>query len=160
MKELNLIDFKELDNNMGFENIVMAGELLFASKITDRKQVDELKKLGVENAIDLKQPGETDFDDQGEFESVGINYINFPISQISELDFDRVEEFSKILTKLQGKTIIYCMSANRVGALFALYAFLICGHPRSRSIDFGRRVGMSREQLVDTVSQHLQKLSA
>lgn len=144
MKCLNLTDI-DLDLKQSvFDHLARVDHLFVGSKVISKEQIIFLKSLGIERAIDLKGSNETDFDDQSEFTKQGVEYIHFPITDLGNINFSQLEEFGKLINHHPAKTLVYCASGNRVGALLALNSCLICGHPKQRAFDFGVKIGMNR----------------
>lgn len=157
MKCLNLTDIElnlALDK---FKHFVRVDHLYISSCLKNQEQVLFLKSLNIKNVIDLKSPDETTFKDEKEFEKSEINYINIPIVNIDELKFEQLTYFGSLINKGRGKTLIYCMSGNRVSALLALNSCLICGHPKKRALEFGEKVGMKDFNTKVIVSNLLEK---
>ena len=78
------------------------------------------------------------------FEANNISYYNFPVTNIEKIDFSLLEKIKEILQTHNGNILIYCASANRVGAILSLYLNKICGHPKDRSLNIGTQIGISR----------------
>ena len=156
MKCLNLtdIDFQLAKNQ--FDHLIRVDHLYLGSKIFSSDQIDFVKSLGVNRVIDLKSSEETPFLDKQEFENTGIEYFNLPIQDLETLSFDELQEFGKLINHKSGKVLVYCMSGNRVGALLALNACIVCGHPKKRSLEFGERIGMKNPNTKQIISELLE----
>ena len=153
MHRLDLTDVEEKVEGP-FAHLARVGDCYIASKVENQEQVEFIKSLGVSLAIDLKESGETDFDDSGAFEQLGVEYAHFPISDVSSLEFEGLCRFEKLLGSAEGPKLIYCMSGNRVSALLALKLVLVCGHPKQRALDLAMRVGLIKEGLIQKVQAH------
>lgn len=145
MKQINLTDIEIDIEGIDLDFLIRVDNFYFASQIGKKDQIVQLEKLGIKNAIDLKESSETKFKDSNEFENSPINYVHFPIKDLSIIDFGLLSKFSDLLNNLRGKTLIYCMSGNRVSAIFSLYLSLICGHPKRRCVDFALKTGLTNE---------------
>ncbi|PIK16419.1 sulfur transferase domain-containing protein [Halobacteriovorax sp. JY17] len=157
MKCFNLTDIEDKKESILFDHFIRVDNIYIASKVISDEQVDYLNSLGIKVAIDLKGNNETLFNDKEQFEIKGIKYIHFPITDISSLTFDQVQEFSEILNENESPKIVYCASGNRVGALMALHASMVCGHPRQRAFGFGVRIGMINESTKNQVYEKIFK---
>lgn len=157
MKCFNITDIDLTLNQHEFEHLVRVDNVFIGSKIISDKQIELLKSLEVEMVIDLKGCDETEFDDKTGFDKYGINYTHFPVTDLSKINFTNLQEFAKLVNHTSGKILVYCASGNRVGALMALNACLICGHPKQRSFDFGVKIGMNRESTQNYIKEVFQK---
>lgn len=157
MKCLNL---KDIDTNISknnFDHFLRVDHIYIGSKVDSSEQIEFLKSIGVKNVVDLKFSGETSFNDKEEFERMGINYFNLPITDIAELKFEELQEFGNLISQSEGKTLVYCMSGNRVGAILALNSCLVCGHPKKRALEFGEKIGLKNPKTKEVISELLEK---
>lgn len=157
MKCLNLLDIEENLNQGEFSHLIRVDNIYVGSKVLSKDQVELVKRLGVESAVDLKARGETEFEDQKEFEALGINYVHLPVTDLEKVDFELVKKLGECIQDRSKKVLVYCASGNRVGALLALHSYFVCGHPVERSFEFGVKVGLSREGSQKTVKDRLSK---
>lgn len=157
MKCLNLTDI-QFDLPKGqFDHFMRVDHLHIGSKVDSLDQINFLKSIGIKNVIDLKSKEETSFNDKDEFQKAGISYFNIPITNIIDLNYEVLQKFGKLISKNESKTLVYCMSGNRVGAILALNACFVCGHPKKRALEFGERVGMKNPNIKALVSQLLEE---
>ncbi|MGB0452983.1 MAG: hypothetical protein ACPGJV_04640 [Bacteriovoracaceae bacterium] len=156
MKCLDLTDIQSNFPENTFEHFIRVGNLYIASKIESSEQLNFIKMMGINHAIDLKSHDETSFNDKEECRKAGIKYSNFPVNRVEEIDFDYLQNFKETINQ-DSKTLIYCISGNRVGALLTLYASLVDGHPKKRAIEFGEKVGMRNELTKNAIYQILNK---
>lgn len=157
MKCFNLTNIEENINDQLFNHLTKIDNVYTASKVDTKEQIQFLKDHGVKLAIDLKNQEETDFNEEAEFKAAGIEYYRFPITDISEIDFETLEKFKELFIKTDENKLVFCMSSNRVGALLALYLAQVCGHPKERALDIGIKAGMKREALQLMVKELLNK---
>lgn len=157
MKCLNLTDIQYNFTDNQFDHLVRADHIYIGSKIESNEQIDFLKTLKIESVIDLKKREETSFKDKEQFEEVGINYFNLPITNFNYLNFETLQTFGTIISQNENRMFIYCMSGNRAGALLALNTCLICGHPKDRALNFGEKVGMKQAGTKKIISDLLEK---
>lgn len=151
------IDLRDIEldvSQSSFEHLVRVDHIYIGSKLKNHQQASLLKSFGVKRAIDLKASGETDFDDKKSFEHNGVEYIHFPITDLSQIQLLDLQKFGELISnKNDGNIFVYCMSGNRVGALMALNAGLVCGHPKKRAYEIGVKLGMSRDSIKETVKK-------
>ena len=157
MKILDLTDIEENIKSKNISYLSRVGNIYCSSKISDQKQLEEIKELKIGLVIDLKEDHETDFKDEWEFKNIGIEYHHFPISSFDKFDFQTLCDFSTMIENTEKNILIYCISSNRVGALMSLYLAFKCGHPKKRSFDIGRKLGMTKDLLQDKITTILNK---
>jgi uncharacterized protein (TIGR01244 family) len=111
--------------------------------------VAELKSLGFAMIVDLRGPAEGTDVEQKAAAQVAIRYANIPVTTDVPTDAQLVE-FSRLVEDAGNyPMIVHCGSANRVGAMWALYR-AARGAPFEAALAEGRRIGMqaAREQAV------------
>ena len=155
MKRLDLTSVEPVGGNHSFDHLTVSGNTYFSSRIGSEDQIEFIKDLNIALVIDLKNTGESDFDEKSKLEELGIGYQSFSISNLEDLDFLDVRRFGDIFEEHSGSILITCMSGNRVGGIMALYAYLICGHAKERSLKFGKDVGMTKESIIESVNKIL-----
>jgi len=155
LNNIDLTNIDELKKKGSFEKLTWLDNLLIGSKIEDISQLDILKLNNIQFAIDFKEKNETSFDDQSAFESYGINYLNFPVSDINDLSFEDLCFLKREIEKYPGKKFLYCRSANRVGAIISLMLAEVIGHARQRSYRVGCQIGLNNEGLMNKVKNRL-----
>lgn len=151
MGNIDLTDIDERIVESPFSHLARLDELYIGSELTSENQITFLKSLGIETAIDMKEVGESDFPDKEALEKAGIQYFHFPVSDITNVEFEKLLELTNILRGNKGKKILYCISGNRVAAVLALQQSLVCGHPKLRAYEVACRVGMTKEMLKEKV---------
>lgn len=157
MKCFNLTDIQiDIPKNR-FDHFIRVDHLYIGSKVSCLEQIDFLKSIGIKKVIDLKSSDETSFNDKEEFEKVGISYLNLPITNIAEIEFEEVQQFGNLINQNEDNILIYCMSGNRVGALLALNSCLVCGHPKKRALEFGQKIGMDNPNTKAVISKLLEE---
>lgn len=155
LNNLNLTDIKIADYNNNFSSLIWVDNLLLASKITESEEIELLKKLNINLAIDLKEAGESAFADKEEFQKSGIDYYNFAISDLDNLSFDDLTKIKEKIEEYDGNKFIYCMSGNRVAALLSLMLSEVLGHPKQRAYKFALKIGLTKEPLKEKLQKRL-----
>lgn len=154
MRCLDLTSLEEkIDSKLS--HLSRLGDIYIGSKIENDDQVDELAQHEFKRAIDLRDPSEMNFNPNSSFESRGIEYRNFPVSNFDDFHQEQLEEFASILNESQDKTLVFCGSGNRVSALLALYLCKYCGHPKQRILQTVKKVGLSQESLYQVIENKL-----
>jgi uncharacterized protein (TIGR01244 family) len=119
--------------------------------IAGQPSADELRRFAAEggtHVIDLRGPGEDrGYDEAATAESAGMRYHNLPITGPAGLTRDNVQKLDRLLAEAgDGKTLLHCASANRVGALMALRAHWLQGASMAEALEIGRRHGLTSLQ--------------
>ena len=119
-----------------------------------------LKRAGIGEVINLREPGETPaFDEAAAMRAAGIAYRNLPIGGPADLTRANVEAFDRLLREAGATpTLVHCASSNRVGALIALRAAWIDHQPVDAALAEGRRWGL--RSLEPAVRERLQAVPA
>lgn len=116
----------------------------------DSAAVAEIKALGFATTIDLRAPSEEGVPKVAQaVRAAGLKYINIPVTTKAPTD-DQVKEFARLVEDPANYPILVnCVSANRVGAMWALYR-ASAGVPVEVAIEEGRTTGLkpSREKAV------------
>ena len=155
---LNRLDLTDINLDLEcklFKKIVRIDDLLFSSKITTADQVSYLQNMSVKLVIDLKNKNETEFEDEKVFTEAGIKYLNYPITNIENVSFEMLCRIKNEIENSNDHKLIYCMSGNRVGALFTLILSEVLGHPKERAFEYGCKVGMNKEELMEKVKNRI-----
>lgn len=112
--------------------------------------VAEVEALGFAAAVDLRGADEAGVAANAEaLEAAGIRYFHIPVTTTAPSDA-QVAEFARILADPANRPLLVnCASANRVGALWALYR-AEQGVPAEVAVEEGRTAGLkpSREGAV------------
>lgn len=111
--------------------------------------VAEAKALGFKTIVDLRGPDEGTAAERAAAKAAGIAYIGIPVTTKAPAPA-QVPTFAKIVEDPDNWPIlVHCVSANRVGAMWALYR-ASRGVPAEVAIEEGRATGLrgSREAAV------------
>ena len=111
--------------------------------------VSELKSLGFATILDLRGPDEGTDVEKKAAEEAELRYLNIPVTVTVPSD-EQVAEFARIVEDAAYcPLLIHCGSANRVGAIWALY-LVRRGMPVSIAVEEGRTIGLQgdREKAV------------
>lgn len=107
-----------------------------------------LKALGFATIVDLRGPEEGAAVEKQAAQAAGLRYINIPVTEglpsaAQLIEFGRVIEDPKNFPVL-----VHCASANRVGAMWALYQ-AHAGKTLEMALAEGRAIGMRPEREAD-----------
>lgn len=109
----------------------------------------EAKALGFRAIVDLRAPEEGIAAERREVETAGLEYINIPVSTRAPTP-KQVEMFAALVEDdTLTPMLVHCASANRVGAMWALYR-ADQGVDPMVAVEEGRTIGLkpSREEAV------------
>ncbi|MDA0999713.1 MAG: sulfur transferase domain-containing protein [bacterium] len=130
-------------------NYNRASPFVASSGVLGKGGVAEVKALGFKTIVDLRAPSEGIAEEKAEAEAMGLRYINIPVSTAAPTNA-QVAAFAKIVENPANYPILFhCQSANRTGAMWALYRFRK-GVPPAVAVEEGRTLGLksSREKAV------------
>ena len=131
------------DGARPFDGIITAGQ-------PTKAQFDQLDEAGIQTVVNLRTEGEQGtWDEETKAEEMGLEYVDIPIGGAEDLNRDKVDLFSDVLRKEEGKFLVHCGSSNRVGAMFALRAFWILEKSPEEAMAIGEKAGLdSLEEAV------------
>jgi uncharacterized protein (TIGR01244 family) len=119
----------------------------------DKTVFEAFAKAGYVAVVDMRAPDEDRglADEAGLVESLGLEYVAFPIASGDEISFESARRLDDLLAGYAGPVLVHCASSNRVGALLALRESLR-GADNAAALEYGRRAGLTRlEPLVKEV---------
>jgi uncharacterized protein (TIGR01244 family) len=119
----------------------------------DKAAFEAFAQAGYVAVVDMRAPDEDrGLDDEaGLVESLGMEYVAFPIASGDEISYESARNLDELLAGYEGPVLVHCASSNRVGALLALRESLR-GADDGAALEYGRRAGMTRlEPLVQEV---------
>lgn len=137
----------------GVANLSRDGAVYFAgqpSAETLKAAADE----GVRVVINLRTADEmqtsVDFDEAATARSLGLTYVTIPVTPatFSAADADQLHD---VFEDTSGPVLLHCGSANRVGALWALYLTRHRGMSIDEALERGRKAGMRSADLAERV---------
>ena len=97
---------------------------------------------GLRSVINLRPDDETpDRDQRAEAQRAGLDYLHLPIDGPKDVTPSNAERLRALLAQAPRPTLVYCGSANRVGALFALLARQEGSSPE-QALAWGRAHGL------------------
>jgi uncharacterized protein (TIGR01244 family) len=86
-------------------------------------------------------------DEKAEVESLGMDYVLFPIENRAAISFDNAAELDKLIESYDAPVLIHCGSGNRVGALLALRQSLN-GADDEAAVAYGKEGGLTGLEIV------------
>jgi uncharacterized protein (TIGR01244 family) len=95
--------------------------------------------------VDMRMPEEDRgmADERGVVETLGLDYVAFPISGADDINFDMARQLDGLLESFEGPVLVHCASSNRVGALLALREHMH-GAGEEAAVAYGKGAGLTR----------------
>lgn len=117
--------------------------LLTAGQLTEA-QLGALADAGYTSFISLRSPEEEGAGwEEAAAAAHGITFTRLPVAGAGDLTREKVEELDRILDAMANQhTVLYCGSANRVGAMLALRAHWLDGATPEEALALGRAGGV------------------
>lgn len=138
----------------GAQNVVNLKHLYFSAQ-PDAQTFTVAKANGVGVVINLREPGETDWNAAGAANAADLEYFNVPIAGRGEsLDEESISRISAIVQDHQNQNILlYCSSGNRASAWLAVH--LIQDHELTidAALAVARKTGLNRADIEARVFQ-------
>jgi uncharacterized protein (TIGR01244 family) len=116
------------------------------------------KDAGVKTVIDLRKPGELDWNERAEVEKLGMEYDNFGFKEPEELTDAVLDGARKILDDPAKKPILlHCSSANRVGAIWLAHRALDDHLPLEEAVREAEEVGLKSAAFRDRARDYVER---
>ena len=116
------------------------------------------KDAGVKTVIDLRKPGELDWNERAEVEKLGMEYDNFGFKEPEELTDAVFDGARKVLADPANKPILlHCSSANRVGAIWLAHRALDDRLPLDEAVREAEEVGLKSAAFRDRARDYVER---
>ncbi len=131
---------------------------LYFSEQPDAEALRTAKLNGVTTVINLRDPSESDWDEEDAVESLGLNYINIPIRKQSEtFSPTAIAAINAAVEAQNGQPVLlHCSSGNRAAGWLAIH--LVEGHKLSNenAIAVAREAGLSSDVIAKRVTTYIE----
>lgn len=154
IRNINLTDIENFDIE-GVERIVRLDSIYISSRPISFHFAGFLKEHGITRVLDIKVDGQECMDEKEMFSAHGIKYYHLPVSDILDIDLNYLEKFHDFLNEANDNVLVYCVSANRVGALMCLYLSNCLGHAKELAFDTGKKVGLTKDTMCESIARKL-----
>ncbi len=137
-----------------FNNISRDGRLYFAGEPSE-EAIREMARRGATVVVDIRPEGAArthQFDERALVESLGMEYIQIPISAES-LSAADVRRFAEVMRETDGEMLLHCRSSNTSGGLWAAYLARHKGFPLNDAIERGKAAGLARPDMIEAVTR-------
>ena len=120
----------------GVHNAGKIDNLLFRGAQPHPEGIEELKKLGVTTIVDLRGEGRDQIEhERKQAESLGIRFVNIPVSGWSPPTNDQVAQFLSLFSGKKEKIFVHCrFGDDRTGVFVAAYRMSYDGWPSEQAI--------------------------
>ncbi len=120
--------------------------------------LEQAKNRGVKVAISLREEGETDFDEAAAAKSAGLQFHRIPFRAPETLNDKVFAATRKLLADSENNPVLlYCGSANRVGAIWAAHRALDDGLSIEAAMKEGKEVGLKSAAYEKITEEYIQR---
>lgn len=131
-------------------NLFQDGRMYFGGQPDEASLARLASEAGVKTVINIRNPEEMSrvaFDESAVVESLGMKYVNIPVSPDTFSDRD-VTRFAEVLSSTDDPVLLHCASSNRVGGMWAAYLVEHQSVAVEDAIELGRAAGLRSESMV------------
>ena len=143
----------------GTKNVHRVGNLFLAGQF-EKEDIEAIKQAGIGRVITLRTDKEVDWNEKELVESAGLRFdaIGFlaPESLTDEI-FDQVR---MQLKNENGKTLLHCGSAGRVGAVWLVHRVLVDNVPIEQARHEAHKVGLKTPGYEERAIAYIRKQQA
>jgi uncharacterized protein (TIGR01244 family) len=130
-----------LNGMLPFEGILIGGQPTLA-------QLAAIHDQGYKTVINMRQPEEAGSTRPEDVEALGMAYVPLPINGAEGVNEENARRLAEVLEEAGRPVVVHCGSGNRVGALFAMKAFLLDGEAAEKALAIGKAAGLTRLEPV------------
>lgn len=114
------------------------------------EQLKQVAAAGYRTVVNLRGTGEGDggegegWDEAAAARDLGLDYVAIPIASAADLTEENARLLAEVLDDPERRPVlVHCASGNRVGALFALEAFVVDGKDGETALQIGLDAGLT-----------------
>lgn len=131
--------------HLALPNLKIPREGVYSCGQPSPEQLEGLKAAGVKTIVDLRAPGENDWDERAAVEALGMAYQQIPIGGPGDISEENARRLSQIMEdEASIPVLIHCGSGNRVGALYALKKYHCDECEGEAAVEAGRDAGLTQ----------------
>lgn len=138
------------------KNVTHLRHLWFSGQ-PDQETLQLAKGRGVTVVINLRDPGEYDWDEEKAAQDLGLVYYDVPVAKegaFSPAAFDRIESLVK--THHSEQTLVHCSSGNRAAGWLAVHLVEKHQMPVDDALSVGREAGITKPAIEAKVRSYLE----
>ncbi|MEE2757486.1 MAG: protein tyrosine phosphatase family protein [Myxococcota bacterium] len=110
-----------------------------------RDDLNAARDAGFKTIVNIRGLGEDGTDWEPDFvNGLGLNYHHIPVSGPMDLTEEKAQLLMETIESSRYPLMIHCASGNRVGALFAINAFIRGGVSRADALQIGTDAGLTK----------------
>lgn len=131
---------------------------LYFSGQPDAEALKTAAAEGVEVVINLREPGETDFDEATAAAEAGLLYYNVPVARKGEsFEPEAMRRISELVSAHPGqKVLLHCRTGQRATSWLAIHLSEDHGMTPQQSLAVATEAGLDNETLVERVKRYQQ----
>jgi uncharacterized protein (TIGR01244 family) len=119
---------------------------------------ENAQKQGIKTVVNLRPSDEqTGFDERKIVETLGMSYVNIPVSSKS-LAADKADQFLYFMKTAQRPVIVHCGSANRASGFWALYLVKEKSVPPAEAVALAEKTGLRAGPVKTFVESYIERL--
>ena len=138
------------------DNVVQLRHLYFSEQ-PDAETLRIAQSRGVTTVINMRDPGELDWDEKAAAEAAGLQYINIPIAkQASSFDAAAIDRISAVVRESKGQPILlHCSSGNRAAGWLAIHLVEAHNLSEAQALRIASKAGLTSEVIESRVRNYL-----
>ncbi len=132
--------------------------LLYLAGQPGKDDVEKLKEAGIDLVLDLRTPGEIDWDEPAVVQNAGIAYQRLPFrapDTLTDEVFNAARQTLRAARDKNESVLVHCGSANRVGAVWLAYRVLDEGVAWSEALAEAKQVGLRTPGYVERAEAYI-----
>jgi uncharacterized protein (TIGR01244 family) len=138
----------------GVSNVTHVRDLWFAAQ-PDDAALEAARDHGIGVVIDLREPGEREWDEQGAVESLGMTYHRVPVPKGEPFPPEAIARIDALVADAAGPVLLHCSTGNRAAGWYAIHLVEQQGMSLDDALAVGRKVGITKDEIVRNVARHL-----
>ena len=138
-------------------NVTRFGKTLFGGQPSP-EALEEAQKRGIASVITFRTKGEVDWDEAGKAKDLNMSFHRFGFRSPESMTDTLIDQARKVLvdSKDQPK-MLYCGSANRVGAIWMAHRALDGGLSVEEALKEGEKIGLRNKGYVAVVKDYIRR---
>jgi uncharacterized protein (TIGR01244 family) len=137
-------------------NVHVSGNFYLSGQPAE-SDIEILKKLGIKRVISLRTDGEISWNEKELVEAAGMDFQGVPFRAPETLTDEVFDQVCVLLKTGDGKTLLHCGSANRVGAVWLVHRVLVDHVPLEKAQREAAAVGLSTAEYERKAIDYIQR---
>ena len=138
------------------DNVTRVSRLYFSAQ-PDAATFKAARVNGVDVVINLREPGETDYDEAADAAQAGLVYYQVPVARKGQsLDADAMARISELVRQHPGqRMLLHCRTGQRATSWLAVHLAEDHGMTVEQSLEVAGAAGLTSETLIERVQRYL-----